>query len=88
MCIRDRPSIDYQIGSTWDGLQWEKGPDRFIMTEKETLRFAMSSNTQINTTRILRKVIKIIESFIPSLNIKYNIFDDCYDLYFAPEIRD
>lgn len=88
ICLQLLPTIDYQVGSTWGGEQWDKGPNKFIMTENETLRFALSSTTPINETRILQKVIKIINTFTPHLYTKYNILDNNYDLYFKPNVND
>ena len=90
ICLQLKPSIDYQVGSTWEGVNWNHGPLRFPLTSKETLRFVLPSgdslgNINQKNNRILNKVVKLIPQFSPEISVKFDIFENSYDIYYTKD---
>ena len=95
ICLQLKPNIDYQIGTTWSVQSWDFGPWAacFALNEKETLKFAMPNyhsgmeNYHTGQDNILKKIVKLVSEFSQEISIKFNIFENKYDIYYTQDRR-
>ena len=90
ICLQLKPSIDYQVGSTWEGVNWNHGPLRFPLTSKETLRFVLPAGDSLRNIHqknniVLNKLIKLVSEFSSEITVKFDIFENSYDIYYTKD---
>ena len=78
------PSIDYEIGCTLSGNNWDHGPSCFPMTNSVILEFVTACvwgpSYYKYQDNIFKKVTGLINSFSPNMVVEYDIFNDKHNI--------
>ena len=83
------PNKDYEIGRTWDGINWDHGPLQFPMTERVILEFVTAcewgASYYKHQKQIFEKVINLVNTFSSNISVEYDIFNDKYNIILTEE---